>query len=105
MRGDMIDYMYKLWLTEFDAKDFYGTSFEFGTYGESLFANIHSLRSMIFENQGYWFGVKKDRVRNRILDDFRELFYPEEDAWRKKAVSDADRAFRGILTAKGFMEP
>lgn len=104
MRGDMIDYEYKLWLEEFPHKRFYATSFEFGTYGESLLANLHCLRSMIFENQIYWFGVKNDRIKHRVLEDFRELFWPEEDAWRMKALQDADQAFRGILSAEGFLK-
>jgi hypothetical protein len=103
IRGDMIDYIYAMVQHEFPGKRFYATSFEFGTYGLSTSALIKSLRSMMFENQVYWHGASNSDVQTRIQHDFEELFFPEEERWRAKAVADAEQAFDGILKAEGFI--
>lgn len=103
IRGDMIDYIYAMVQREFPDKRFYATSFEFGTYGLSTGALIKTLRSMIFENQVHWHGASNSGLQNRIQHDFQELFFPEEEKWRAKAVADADQAFNGILKAEGFI--
>ena len=103
IRGDMIDYVYALVQKEFPHKRFYATSFEFGTYGLSTGALIKTLRSMIFENQVHWHGASNSGLQNRIQQDFQELFFPEEEKWRTKAIADADQAFNGILKAERFI--
>ena len=103
IRGDMIDYVYALVQKEFPHKRFYATSFEFGTYGLSTPALVKSLRSMMFENQIYWHGASNSGAQKRIQHDFQELFVPQEEKWRTKAVADADQAFSGILNAEGFI--
>ncbi|HEY5571913.1 MAG TPA: M14 family metallopeptidase [Anaerolineales bacterium] len=105
MRGDMIDHVYAVQREKFPHKRLYATSFEFGTYGDSALALIRSLRTMIFENQAHWFGASNPKAQRRIRHDFQELFGPREKKWREKAISDADRAFRGILKAEGFLAP
>ena len=81
----------------------YSTSFEFGTYGDSLLADLRDLRTMIFENRMYWNGVKNNRIREKVSQEFREFFFPAEMKWREKAVADADMAFQGILEAEGLL--
>jgi hypothetical protein len=103
MRGDMIDYVYTLKEKEFPNKYLYSTSFEFGTYGESTAANIRGLRSMILENQMYWYGAKDERTQVWVEEEFLELFFPQEKKWQAKAVADGDQAFEGILRAEGFI--
>ena len=103
IRGDMIDYVYALVHNEFPDKRLYATSFEFGTMGDSFFATLRSLRTMILENQMYWFGARNRKARKRIERDFQELFAPREERWRAKALADARQAFQGILRAEGFL--
>lgn len=103
MQGDMIDYLYTLARQEFPGKRLYATSFEFGTEGDSLGATVRSLRAMVLENQMHWFGATTQEVRERIERDFAELFFPSEERWRAKAVADGRQAFRGILSAEGFL--
>ena len=102
--GDMIDYVYLLHEQQFPSKHLYATSFEFGTFGESTTAQIRTLKTMIFENQFYWYGASDHAVKQRVLVDFQELFFPQEEKWRRKAVADADQAFQGILNAEGYLK-
>ncbi|MBN1890082.1 MAG: DUF2817 domain-containing protein [Thermoflexales bacterium] len=102
IQGDMIDYVYELAQNELGGKRLYATSFEFGTLGNSLLAGVRSLRAMVMENQAYWHGAS-ERMRARVERDFRELFFPQEERWRAKAVADARQAFEGILAAEGYL--
>jgi predicted deacylase len=121
IRGDMIDFVYRLRDREFPGKPLYATSFEFGTFGESEQAAVNSLAAMVFENRLYFHGVgeerqsvetlqrsnvitlRKESVRQVILDNFRELFAPVGHDWRRKALVDARQACEGILRAEGFL--
>ncbi len=102
VQGDMIDYVYELAKNELGGKCLYATTFEFGTLGDSLLAGVRSLRAMVMENQAYWHGAS-ERMRVRVERDFRELFFPQEERWRAKAVADARQAFEGILAAEGYL--
>jgi hypothetical protein len=103
IHGDMVDYVYHFVQNEFPDKKLYATSFEFGTFGDSSLAAIRSLRTMILENQYHWFGSKNDEDKEKTLKDFRDLYFPESESWKAKALSDARQAFRGILTAEGYL--
>lgn len=101
--GDMIDYMYLLRDKEFPDVDLYATSFEFGTFGLHHWGRFRSLRAMVQENQVYWYGARTNRVKNKVRREFLESFSPSSGRWRRKAVADADQAFRGILEMEGFI--
>ncbi|MEJ2598507.1 MAG: M14 family metallopeptidase [Anaerolineales bacterium] len=105
IHGDMVDYVYNFVLNEFPDKKLYATSFEFGTYGDSSLAAIRSLRTLILENQLHWFGTKSEEAKERTCKDFRELYFPESESWKAKAVADAEKAFQGILAAEGYWVP
>jgi hypothetical protein len=104
IQGDMIDYVYALVEAEFPGRQLYATSFEFGAYGDSLLANLRGLRTMILENRLYWFDPSGSPARERIQHDLQELFAPEEQRWREKAMADARQAFEGILSAEGLLQ-
>lgn len=105
IHGDMIDRVYALWRAEFPDKPFYAVSFEFGTLGDSLLDALRSLRTMILDGQVYWHGARNPLLRAYVARDFRELFDPPDEGWRRKAVADARQAFEGILRAEGFLGP
>ena len=105
IQGDMVDYVYALVQNEFPDRRLYAASFEFGALGDSPAAALRSLRAMALENRMYWFGVKNQAVRERIERDFQELYAPQEERWRAKALADARQAFQGILGAEGFLSP
>jgi len=102
IQGDMIDYLYPITREEFPDKHYYATTFEFGTFGESLLDNIRELRTMIFENRAHWFGARPS-ARAWLAREFDELYCPSEPAWFEKAQTDARQAIAGILKAEGYI--
>jgi predicted deacylase len=105
IQGDMIDYIYTLAANEFPDRHLYATSFEFGTFGDSMGAILRSLRTMIFENRLHRFGTSDDGLRASIQDDFTEMFFPQAADWQDQAVQNARTAFAGILRAEGMYRP
>ena len=103
MHGDMIDYLYQVVEESYPDRYFYGTCFEFGTYGDSFIAVLKSLKAMIDENCFYHHGAPGKGAAAKAERAFAGLFYPEEAHWRKKAAEDGRRAFSGILKAEGFI--
>jgi hypothetical protein len=104
IQGDMIDYVYEMWLHEFPEKKFYATAFEFGTYGDGFKGRVGMPRAMSFENQLYWQGTENEMLAAKIKRDFEELFNPSAPEWKVRAVQDADQAFEGILGAEGYFQ-
>jgi hypothetical protein len=104
IKGDMVDYIYELFQNEFPEKRFFASALEFGTFGAANTANMRGLRAMILENRVRWYGAANDALRQKVQTEFDEMFYPEEEKWRLKALEDGERAFRGILQAEGFIE-
>jgi len=102
IQGDMIDFIYSLVDQEYPDKGLYATSFEFGTFGSSLLASYRSMRATVLENQLHWHGASSPGVKAWVRREFEELFFPEEEKWRAKAISDARQAINGILRAEGF---
>lgn len=97
IHGDMMDYVYR----SASDKKIYAAAFEFGTYGDSLWDAIHSLRTSIFENQAFWHGGS-DTAKAWVAQEYEELFMPAEQRWLEKAISDAREAFTGILSNSGY---
>lgn len=104
MQGDMIDYFYQLIKAKSPEKSFYGTSFEFGTYGESFTAVLRSLKTMINENRLFHHGSKNKRAARKVRENFEALFNPKEEQWREKALKDSRQAFAGILCGEGYVK-
>jgi hypothetical protein len=103
IQGDMIDYVYEMWLHEFPKKKLFATAFEFGTYGDGLKGKVDMPRAMSFENRLYWQGTDDQNLARKVKYDFEELFNPSAPVWKEKAVQDADQAFEGILRAEGYI--
>jgi hypothetical protein len=99
MQGDMIDWAYQLQREQYQDKSYFGTAFEFGTYGSGIQAEIKSLRTMIFENQIYNHGSSSTKVEKAVRNRFMELFYPEDNNWKENALKDCRQAYEGIFSA------
>jgi hypothetical protein len=104
INGDMSDYFYILRDTEFPDKKLFASGFEFGTFGDSLFALIRSLRITILENQLRQFGAKNETIAHAVREEYGELFFPAEERWREKALADGRQALEGILRAYQLLE-
>ena len=102
IKGDMIDFLYMLIATEFKDKQFYSTTLEFGTYGDSIISKLKSLQAIIEENRLYRYGVKYNKDKKNIIKNFLKLFAPTSEEWRSKAIKDFRQGLIGILTSEGF---
>lgn len=99
--GDMLDHFYASFAE--DNRAFFATAFEFGTLGDSLPAQLRSMRAIVLENQMRQFGTTNERIAEWVVREFCELFAPSDESWREKALEDARSAFQGILKGKGFI--
>jgi len=97
--GDMGEYFYRLRDAEYPEKGLFACGFEFGTFGDSLFALIRSLRITILENQLRQFGAENESIARAVRQEYEELFFPVEQRWREKALADGRQALEGILQA------
>ena len=100
MHGEMADFIHALAASE-KIPAYIGT-FEFGTYGDSLWQGIHSLRTTALENCLRWFGGS-DAARKWMAREYEELYLPSDPKWWHKAQADAHQALSGILGAEGFL--
>jgi hypothetical protein len=102
MQGDMIDWVYRLHRSDYPGVKFYGTAFEFGTYGEGILKEIKSLRTMVYENQAAHHGATSAKMHTRMRDLILEMYNPRSHHWREKALVDCRQALTGILGAGGY---
>ena len=103
MKGDMINWTYYLKETKYPDLNFYGTAFEFGTYGDGILQETKSLRTMIYINQADQAGASSIKIKSRVHNEFVEMFYPTTGKWREKALADCRQAFSGVLSAEGYI--
>lgn len=79
-------------------KTYYPMVFEFGTLdSQTTLGSIRSLQIMIYESQGYHHGYADPKAEAAITTMFSEMFFPQDQAWRSKALADAKRLFETVL--------
>ena len=98
--GDTTDYFYRLADSMDTDKDLFSTCFEFGTIGDEFFDTILSLKYTVDENRNHWYPTTNATSAEIIRQNYLELFYPTEKAWREKTVEDFTTAALGVLAAK-----
>jgi len=101
--GDISAYAYHLAGDKYPDKRVLSTAFEFGTFGDSLLAQIRSLRAEVMEMQLSNHGAKNETIAQFVRKEYMELFYPPEARWREKALADGRQAFKGILHAHNLI--
>ncbi len=68
-------------------------TFEFGTMdSQTTMGGFYSLRNMILENQGFQYGYADELSKQKIQDDFLEMFNPTDSLWRKKVLEEGTQA-------------
>ena len=98
--GDTTDYFYRLAEHMGTDKALFSTCFEFGTIGDEFFDTILSLKYTVDENRNHWYPTDNATSAEIVRQNYLELFYPTEKAWREKAVEDFTAAALGVLNAK-----
>jgi len=92
--GSFADYIGSL----VPGKKYYPMPFEFGTLdSQKTFGSLRSLHFMILENQGFHHGYKNEKTEAKIKENFRELLFPSNHAWRSKAIMDAKKILELVL--------
>ena len=98
--GDTTDFFYRLAQQKQTDTDLFSTCFEFGTIGDDFFDTILSLKYTIDENRNHWYPTDNATSAEIVRQNYMELFYPTETAWREKTVEDFKTATLGVLNAK-----
>ncbi len=98
--GDTTDFFYRLAEQQQASADLYSTCFEFGTIGDEFFDTILSLKYTVDENRNHWYPTDNAISGEIVRQNYLELFYPTETAWREKTVEDFKTAAMGVLNAK-----
>lgn len=96
INGDMVEWLSQLLRKKYPTKNFYAGAFEFGTYGNSLWQAIRSLRTTVLEHAFRWFGGSAS-AKKWIQKEYDELFLPAEEKWREKMQADTRQTFDGIF--------
>lgn len=98
--GDTTDFFYRLAEKKQTGKDLFSTCFEFGTIGDAFFDTILSLKYTVDENRNHWYPTGNATSAEVVHQNYMELYYPTETAWREKTVTDFTTATMGVLNAK-----
>ena len=98
--GDTTDFFYRLADQKQAQADLFSTCFEFGTIGDEFFDTILSLKYTIDENRNHWYPTGNATSAEIVHQNYMELYYPTETAWREKTVKDFKTAAMGVLNTK-----
>ena len=98
--GDTTDFFYRLAQQKQAEAQLFSTCFEFGTIGDAFFDTILSLKYTIDENRNHWYPTDNTTTAEIIRQNYLELYYPTETAWREKTVADFKTAAMGVLDVK-----
>ena len=98
--GDTTDFFYRLHQQKASDTALFSTCFEFGTIGDDFFDTILSLKYTVDENRNHWYPTNNTISAEIVKQNYLELFYPTETAWREKTVEDFKTAALGVLQAK-----
>ena len=98
--GDTTDFFYRLAEQKGTGTSLFSTCFEFGTVGDNFFDTILSLKYTVDENRDHWYPTANRTAAQVVHENYMELYYPTETAWREKTVQDFAQATRGVLDVK-----
>ena len=98
--GDTTDFFYRLAQQEQAEATLFSTCFEFGTIGDDFFDTILSLKYTVDENRNHWYPTDNAVSAEILRQNYLELYYPTETAWRQKTIQDFLTATQGILHVK-----
>ena len=98
--GDTTDFFYRLAEQKQADAELFSTCFEFGTIGDDFFDTILSLKYTVDENRNHWYPTDNAVTDAIVHENYMELYYPTETAWREKTVADFKAAAMGVLENK-----
>jgi hypothetical protein len=76
--------------------------FEFGTLdSQKTFGSLRSLHIYILENQGFHHGYKNEKTEAKIKENFLEMHFPSDKAWRSKVIMDSKKILEQVFEKLG----
>ncbi|PYZ96386.1 hypothetical protein CR205_11715 [Alteribacter lacisalsi] len=103
VQGDSTDYFYQMREKEAPSKKLFSALFEFGTFGTSHMAELREFATIILENQLYWNGTDLRERREWIEEELYNMFYPEDEDWRKSILLESGHAMEEVLNKQGIL--
>ncbi len=83
-------------------KTYYPMVFEFGTLdSQKTFGSLRSLHNFILENQGFHHGYKNEKTEAKIRENFMEMHFPSNQAWRSKVIMDSKKILELVFERLG----
>lgn len=103
VNGDLIGYCYKTSKRLRADGTFNGVVVEIGTHGLSMRDQLADLQVVIAENQVRHHGAVDDATANTVRANFKELFYPHAESWRKRALDVGVETVKRLLAQRQFV--
>jgi hypothetical protein len=100
IHGDMTDWLTLRHRALVPDRSFWATTLEFGTWGDSLAAQVRTLRATINENAAHHRG--SDRQKRSWTKELTELYAPRGRRWRQGVEDQARRLVPAILEERGL---
>jgi hypothetical protein len=101
--GDMVDYFYARLRKQRPETRFYGVTLEFGTIGDTFWADLSNLRALVFENRAWHYGCKNEWIMEKVKHEFDRMFAPPQFEWLDKAQQAAEYTLERVLEVEGFI--
>ncbi|GGC95575.1 hypothetical protein GCM10007216_27920 [Thalassobacillus devorans] len=97
VKGDSTNHFHKLRKEEYPDTKLFSALFEFGTFGEGKKAELREFTTIVLENRLFWEGAEKEDDRQWILDEFKAMFYPQEQEWREAVLKEGRFGIEAVL--------
>jgi Protein of unknown function (DUF2817) len=104
VKGDSTNHFHKLKNEQYPSTYLFSALFEFGTFGSGIKAELREFMTIILENRLYWDGAEKQVDREWILSEFREMFYPLNDDWKKSILDEGRLGMEAVLGKEGILK-
>lgn len=103
VKGDSTHHFHKVRKEEYPDTKLFSALFEFGTFGTGKKAEFREFQTIILENHLYFEGAKKQEDIDWIMNEFKEMFYPDDPEWRDSVIKEARLGIEAVLTAEGIL--
>jgi hypothetical protein len=97
VKGDSTNHFHKLKNEQYPTTYLFSALFEFGTFGTGKQAELREFMTIVLENRLYWEGAENEDDRDWILAEFREMFYPLSEEWKKSVLQEGCLGIEAIL--------
>ncbi len=89
-QGDVIDFVPML---SSHPEQVLALTMEYGTMGTDTLNQLRTADRMVLENQAHFFGCGSEETCHSVQMNFRDLFDPPDQVWRKMVIDEAGRIF------------